>query len=83
MGAEGDAAELVDVVRRARAGSVSPHDVFDAFLRARVHWTQTASRHGSVHWSRHGSVHCGGTSTSLGGCGASAPERGPAGPVSP
>ncbi|MDQ0959480.1 hypothetical protein QFZ66_003358 [Streptomyces sp. B4I13] len=75
LGAEGEAAELVDVVRRVREGSVSPHDVFDAFLRARVYRTQTASRHGSVH--------CGGTSTSLGGCGASAPERGPAGPVSP
>lgn len=37
MSAEGGAAELVDVVRRAREGSASPHDVFEAFLRARVY----------------------------------------------
>lgn len=37
MSAEGDAAEPVDVVRRAREQSASPHDVFAAFLRARVY----------------------------------------------
>ncbi|MFI5683753.1 SseB family protein [Streptomyces sp. NPDC051636] len=37
MRTEGDAVDLVDVVRRAREGHAPPQDVFNAFLRARVY----------------------------------------------
>ncbi|MGX1132825.1 hypothetical protein RKD49_005015 [Streptomyces glaucescens] len=37
MSTEGEAVDLIDVVRRAREGLAPPQDVFDAFIRARVY----------------------------------------------